>query len=88
MNDRQQPLSMPKFQAGFISAIVLPLYETLARVPVLTSALEGTFYHTVYHVLIYSSHTHPRSQTRLKHLEAPPSQNERSCRMQVLATPP
>ena len=57
MNDRQQPLSMPKFQAGFISAIVLPLYETLARVPVLTSALEGTFYRR----RVYSSshHHHP-----------------------------
>lgn len=33
MLDRTKPIPMPKFQMGFLKAIVLPLFEELHRVP-------------------------------------------------------
>ena len=33
LNDRENPIPEDKFQIGFISAIVLPLYTALQRVP-------------------------------------------------------
>jgi hypothetical protein len=33
MLDRERPIPLPKFQLGFLNAIVLPLFQELARVP-------------------------------------------------------
>ena len=33
MLDREHPIPLPKFQMGFLKAIVSPLFEELGRVP-------------------------------------------------------